>query len=80
MKIHYEEKADHLTITFRENDRYGRDEVLEDGKICLTFNPEGELTEMEIGEASKNGELVLSYCNLPIGEETVEKQETNYAA
>jgi len=80
MKIHYEKTADHLTITLRENDRYGKDVVLEDGKVCLTFNPEGELTEIEIGEASKNGELVLSYCNLPIGEETTEELETNHAA
>ena len=39
------------------------------GKVCLTFGPDGALTEIEIGEASKNGEPILSYCNLPIAPE-----------
>ena len=69
MKIHYDDKADHLTITFREENRYGHDEVLAEGRVCLTFGPDGTLTEIEIGEASKNGQLVLSYCNLPIAPE-----------
>ena len=29
MKIHYDAKADHLTLTFRETDRFGHDVVVE---------------------------------------------------
>lgn len=75
MKIHYEKAADHLTITFREENRFHHDVIAEDGKMCLTFGPDGALTEIEICEASKNGNLVLSYCNLPIGQENKETVE-----
>jgi uncharacterized protein YuzE len=72
MKIHYEKTADHLTITLIENDSFGRDEVSKDGKVIMTYNMEGVLTEIEVCEASKTNELVLSYCNIPIrSEETV---------
>lgn len=61
MKIHYEKSADHLTITLIENDSFGRDEVSKDGKVIMTYNKEGILTEIEICEASRNEDLVLSY-------------------
>ncbi|NQU63133.1 MAG: DUF2283 domain-containing protein [SAR324 cluster bacterium] len=72
MKIHYEKSADHLTITLIENDSFGRDEVSQDGKVIMTYNKENALTEIEICEASRNENIVLSYCNIPIrSEETV---------
>ena len=69
MKIHHDAKADHLTLTFRETNRFGHDVIVEGGKVCLTFEPDGALTEIEVGEASKNGEPILSYCNLSIAPE-----------
>ncbi|MCP4750798.1 MAG: DUF2283 domain-containing protein [Proteobacteria bacterium] len=71
MKIHYDERADHLTITLREKNRYARDEVSANGKIVFTFGPDDVLTEIEICEASKNGEMALSYCNIPIRPEEI---------
>ena len=64
MNIHYEKKADHLTITFDEEASFGKDVVV--GNVCLTFSPNGTLTEIEIGEASQNGELILRSCNVQI--------------
>ena len=68
MEMHYEAQADLLTLRFSDKP-YGKDIVVGDGKVCLTFAPDGTLSEIEICEASKNGALVLGYCNLPIGRE-----------
>lgn len=66
MEIYYEDKTDLLTIRFNEKD-YGKDIEIEDGKGVLTLAKDDTLQEIQIFEASKNGQMVLSACNLNIG-------------
>ncbi|MBF0240349.1 MAG: DUF2283 domain-containing protein [SAR324 cluster bacterium] len=68
MKLYYDETADLLTIRFNDKD-YGRDLEIEEGKAVLTFATDGSLPEIQVFEASKNGDIILSYSNLNIGQE-----------
>lgn len=71
MEIYYEDKADLLTIRFSEKE-YDRDIEIADGKGVLTIAKDGTLQEIQIFEASANGQMVLSASNLNIGQNTRE--------
>lgn len=59
--------ADLLIIRFSEKD-YGCDIEIADGKGVMTMAKDGSLQEIQIFEASTNGSMVLSACNLNIGQ------------
>ena len=67
MELYYEDKADLLIIRFSEKD-YGRDIEIAHGKGVMTMAKDGSLQEIQIFEASTNGSMVLSACNLNIGQ------------
>jgi len=67
MELYYEDKADLLIIRFSEKD-YGCDIEIADGKGVMTMAKDGSLQEIQIFEASTNGSMVLSTCNLNIGQ------------
>ena len=67
MELYYEDKADLLTIRFSNKD-YGCDIEIAGGKGVMTMAKDGSLQEIQIFEASNNGSMVLSACNLNIGQ------------
>jgi len=67
MELYYENKADLLTIRFSDKD-YGHDIEIENGKGVITIAKDGTLQEIQIFEASTNGDIILSSSNLGIGQ------------
>ena len=65
MEVIHEPKADLLILRLRPHYEWGQDLEIADGKAVLVLDAQGNLAEVQVFEASRQGELVLSSCNLP---------------